>query len=57
LAASAKSGSPYIDAIAADEWMLNEDGMPAIPSAPGLGLELDLDALAIYTGGDRLLER
>ena len=30
--------------------------MLAIPSAPGLGLELDLDALAAYTGGEHLFE-
>ncbi len=30
--------------------------MLPIPSAPGLGLELDRDALAAYTGGERLID-
>ena len=51
-----KTGSPYIDDITTAEWKLDEEGMLAIPSAPGLGLELDLDALAVYTGGERLLD-
>jgi L-alanine-DL-glutamate epimerase-like enolase superfamily enzyme len=51
-----KTGSPYIDDITTVEWNLDEEGMLAIPSAPGLGLELDLDALAAYTGGERLLD-
>jgi D-galactarolactone cycloisomerase len=52
-----KTGSPYIDNITTDEWTLDEEGMLAISSAPGLGLELDRDALAAYTGGERLLDR
>jgi D-galactarolactone cycloisomerase len=44
-----KTGSPYIDEIAAGGWSLDEDGMLPIPSAPGLGLELDTDALSKYT--------
>ena len=51
-----KTGSPYIDDITTVEWKLDEEGLLAIPSAPGLGLELDLDALAVYTGGERLLD-
>jgi D-galactarolactone cycloisomerase len=39
-------GSPYIDEIVAERWTLDADGMLAIPEAPGLGLRLDLDALA-----------
>ena len=31
------------------------EGMLAIPSSPGLGVRLDLDALARYTNGERLL--
>ncbi len=37
-------------------WVLDSDGMLAIPSTPGLGLELDADALRRYTRGERLLE-
>jgi len=48
-------GSPYIDEISAEGWSLDEDGMLAIPDAPGLGLTLDLDALAKYTRGVRLV--
>src|SRR6266545_2002217 len=50
------TGSPYVDDIAAGGWVLESDGMLAIPSAPGLGLELDADALRRYTRGERLLE-
>ncbi len=49
------TGSPYIDEIAADGWELDEDGMLAIPDTPGLGLTLDMDAVAKYTGGESLL--
>lgn len=44
-----KTGSPYIDDIVAQKWELDPDGMLAIPDGPGLGLELDLDAVAKYT--------
>jgi len=50
------TGSPYVDDIAAGGWVLDSDGILAIPSAPGLGLELDSDALRRYTRGERLLE-
>ena len=50
------TGSPYVDDIAAGGWVLDSDGMLAIPSTPGLGLELDADALRRYTRGERLLE-
>jgi L-alanine-DL-glutamate epimerase-like enolase superfamily enzyme len=49
-----KTGSAYIDGIVADRWTLDSDGMLAIPDRPGLGLNLDLDAAAKYTGGARL---
>ena len=50
------TGSPFIDEITAGGWALDADGMLPIPSAPGLGLELDLDAVEKYTGGERLLD-
>jgi L-alanine-DL-glutamate epimerase-like enolase superfamily enzyme len=50
-----KTGSAYIDEIALEEWELDEDGMLAIPLKPGLGLELNLDAVAKYAAGERLL--
>lgn len=39
-------GSPYIDEIVDDPWVLDPEGMLAISEGPGLGLRLDLDALA-----------
>jgi D-galactarolactone cycloisomerase len=44
------TGSPFIDEIAIGGWRLDEDGMLAIPSSPGLGLELDRDAVIKYSG-------
>ena len=43
------TGSPYIDAIVATPWRLDADGMLTIPSGPGLGIELDLDAVQRYS--------
>jgi L-alanine-DL-glutamate epimerase-like enolase superfamily enzyme len=45
------AGSPYVDDLAAGGWSLDEDGMLAIPEAPGLGLALDPDAVDKYTHG------
>ena len=50
------TGSPFIDEIAEGGWRLDADGMLAIPEAPGLGLVVNRDALARYTGGERLLD-
>lgn len=49
------TGSPFIDEIAVGGWKLDADGMLVIPGAPGLGLELDADALNKYTRGEKLL--
>lgn len=49
------TGSPYVDELAARPWQLDADGLLAIPDQPGLGLELDRDALAKYTRGAALL--
>lgn len=43
------TGSPYIDAIVATPWQLDAEGMLPIPNTPGLGIELDLDALARFS--------
>jgi L-alanine-DL-glutamate epimerase-like enolase superfamily enzyme len=52
------TGSAFIDGLAAGGWKLDSDGMLAIPSAPGLGIEIDLDALAEYSpAGARELGR
>ncbi len=49
------TGSPYVDDIVVDRWSLDPDGMLAIPDSPGLGLELDLDAVSKYSKGARFL--
>jgi L-alanine-DL-glutamate epimerase-like enolase superfamily enzyme len=46
------TGSPYIDALTVGGWRLDADGMLPIPDGPGLGVRLDLDAVARYTGVD-----
>jgi L-alanine-DL-glutamate epimerase-like enolase superfamily enzyme len=50
------TGSPYVDDIVADSWKLDADGMLIIPDAPGLGLNLDMDAVYKYTGGESLFK-
>ena len=49
------TGSPFIDEITVGSWSLDDEGMLAIPETPGLGLELDPDAVAKYTRGEPLL--
>ena len=44
-------GSPYVDDIVATPWKLDPDGMLAIPAGPGLGVDLNPDALARCGGG------
>lgn len=46
------AGSAYVDDIVAGSWELDADGMLPIPDAPGLGLELDPDAIAKYSRSD-----
>jgi L-alanine-DL-glutamate epimerase-like enolase superfamily enzyme len=48
------NGSAFIDGIVVQPWKLDRDGMLPIPDRPGLGLELDRDAVRKYTGGERL---
>jgi len=43
------NGSAYVDEIAAGGWQLDADGMLPIPEAPGLGIELDMDAVGKYS--------
>jgi D-galactarolactone cycloisomerase len=50
------TGSPYIDDIVATAWKLDADGMLPIPTGPGLGVALDPEKIARYTGGARLLD-
>jgi D-galactarolactone cycloisomerase len=49
------TGSPFIDEITVGGWSLDHEGMLAVPETPGLGLELDPDAVAKYTRGESLL--
>ena len=49
------TGSPFIDEITIGGWQLDAEGMLAIPSKPGLGLELDPDVIAKYSGVTNLL--
>ena len=42
-------GSPYVDDITAEPFVLDREGYLAIPDAPGLGVTLDRDKLARYT--------
>jgi L-alanine-DL-glutamate epimerase-like enolase superfamily enzyme len=50
------TGSAFVDTIAADGWKLDAHGMLPIPDAPGLGLRLNWDEVAKYTGGVNLLD-
>jgi L-alanine-DL-glutamate epimerase-like enolase superfamily enzyme len=48
-------GSAYVDEIVAEPWKLDAEGLLEIPDRPGLGVELDPEAVARYTGDERLL--
>lgn len=42
-------GSPYLDDIKLGGWTLDSEGFVEIPEQPGLGIELDQDALGRFT--------
>jgi L-alanine-DL-glutamate epimerase-like enolase superfamily enzyme len=44
------TGSPFIDDIVVTRWTLDEDGFLTIPDKPGLGIDLNPDAVEQYTG-------
>jgi L-alanine-DL-glutamate epimerase-like enolase superfamily enzyme len=44
------TGSPYIDHLTLGGWALDAAGMLAIPDRPGLGIELDPEAVLRHTG-------
>jgi D-galactarolactone cycloisomerase len=46
------TGSPFIDEIARGGWALDPEGMLPIPKKPGLGIEIDVTALAQYSSSD-----
>lgn len=45
------TGSAYIDALVTKPWILDDEGMLNIPNNPGLGLDLDYEAILHFTGG------
>ena len=47
----------YIDGIVPEPFKLDSDGMLSIPEAPGLGVELDMEALGRYTDVSALLNQ
>lgn len=49
------TGSPYLDEITIGGWRLDEEGLLPIPDGPGLGVELDLDAVTKYSRGEPFL--
>lgn len=49
------TGSPYLDDLVEGGWHLDAEGFLPIPEAPGLGITLDLDAVARYTNGEAWL--
>ena len=50
------TGSPYLDDLVDGGWHLDEEGMLAIPEVPGLGVDLDFDAVARFTKGEPWLD-
>jgi len=48
------SGSPFIDELPVTRWSLDADGMLPIPAGPGLGIQLDPEAVKRHTGGAAL---
>jgi L-alanine-DL-glutamate epimerase-like enolase superfamily enzyme len=43
------TGSAYIDELLSEPFALDAEGMLEVPAGPGLGVELDLEALSRYT--------
>jgi L-alanine-DL-glutamate epimerase-like enolase superfamily enzyme len=44
------TGSPFIDELAVGGWQLDSEGMLPVPNKPGLGIEIDQDALRRFSG-------
>ncbi len=44
------TGSPFIDDLVERPWKLDSDGMLEIPSGPGLGVAINLDAVERHSG-------
>jgi D-galactarolactone cycloisomerase len=47
-------GSPFIDELVEGGWRLEPDGTLAVPQGPGLGVSVDEDALARFTGREEV---
>jgi len=43
-------GSPFIDGLVTAPWKLDEEGLLTIPDRPGLGIDLNMDAVEKHTG-------
>jgi D-galactarolactone cycloisomerase len=43
-----RPGSPYIDELVQIPWTLNDEGLLPLPTGPGLGIQLNPDALGRY---------
>jgi D-galactarolactone cycloisomerase len=43
--------SPFIEEIITTPFRLDGDGLLTIPTGPGLGIDLNMDAVARYSGG------
>ena len=50
------NGSPYVDDIVSEPWGLDGDGMLTIPDTPGLGIQLDLEAVTRFADAELLIE-
>ena len=50
------TGSPYVDEIATEAWVLDDDGMLAIPDKPGVGLTLEMEVVEKYSSGESFPE-
>ena len=48
------TGSPFIDEVKVGGWALDADGYLPIPDGPGLGIEVDEEAVAKYARGEKL---
>jgi D-galactarolactone cycloisomerase len=44
------TGSPFIDELVMTKWSLDGEGMLEVPKGPGLGIELNPDAVEKYSG-------
>jgi D-galactarolactone cycloisomerase len=47
------AGSPFVDELVASPWKLDTDGMLPIPDKPGLGIDINVAALAEFSGADK----